>query len=44
MSFNFMSAVTVLSDLEPKKIKYVTVSTFSPSKCHDFYEIFMRVT
>ena len=24
--------------LETKKIKSVTVSTFSPSKCHDFYE------
>ena len=30
--------------LQPKKIKSVTVSTFSPSKCHDFYEIFMRMT
>ena len=24
--------------LEPQKMKSVTVSTFSPSKCHDFYE------
>ena len=30
VSFNFMAAVTVHSDLEPKKIKAVTVSTFSP--------------
>ena len=29
-SFNLMAAVTVHSDLEPKKIKAVTVSTFSP--------------
>ena len=37
VSFNFMAAVTVYSDLilEPKKIKFVTVSTFSPSIFHE---------
>ena len=35
MSFNFMAAVTVHSDFGPKKIKSVTVSTFSPSVCHE---------
>ena len=34
-SFNLMAAVTVHSDLEPKKIKSVTVSNFSPSICHE---------
>ena len=34
MSFNFVAAVTVHSDLEPTKIKCVSVSTFSPSICH----------
>ena len=33
---NFMAAVTICSDLEPKKIKLVTVSTVSPSI---FYEV-----
>ena len=31
MSFNFMAAVTICSDLEPQKIKSDTVSTVSPS-------------
>ena len=35
VSFNFMAAVTVPSDLEPKKIKSVTVSIVSPSICHE---------
>ena len=35
MSFNFMAAVTVHSDLEPKRRKSVTASSFSPSICHD---------
>ena len=30
-----MAAVTALSDLELKKIKSVTASTFSPSICHE---------
>ena len=34
MSFNFMAALTICSDLEPKKRKSVTASTFSPSVCH----------
>ena len=34
-SFNFMAAVTICSDLEPKKIKSVTVSILSPSICHE---------
>ena len=34
-SFNFMAAVTICSDLEPKKIKSVTVSIISPSICHE---------
>ena len=35
MSFNFMAVVTVRSDLEPKKIKSITLSTFPPSICHE---------
>ena len=34
-SFNFMAAVTILMILEPKKIKSVTVSIFSPSFYHE---------
>ena len=30
-----MAAVTVHGDFEPKKIKSATVSTFSPSICHE---------
>ena len=30
-----MAAVTVCSDLEPKKIKSVSVSIVSPSICHE---------
>ena len=33
MSFNFMAAVTICSDLEPKKIKPVTVSIVSSFIC-----------
>ena len=32
---NFMAAVTTCSILEPKNIKSVTVSTVSPSICHE---------
>ena len=35
MSFNFMAAVNIYSDLDPKKIKSVTVSIVSPSICHE---------
>ena len=35
MSFNFMAAVTSAEILEPKKIKPLTVSTVSPSICHE---------
>ena len=43
MSLNFMAAVIVSSDLEPKKIKSASVSTFPPfhlpytdgTRCHD---------
>ena len=31
MSFNFTAAVTICSDFEPKKIKSITISIFSPS-------------
>ena len=35
-SFNFMAAVTICSDFgPPPKIKSVTVSTVSPSICHE---------
>ena len=34
VSLYFVAAVTIHSDLEPKEIKFVTVSTFSPSLCH----------
>ena len=35
MSFNFMAALTICSDLEPKKIKFLTVSIVSLSICHE---------
>ena len=35
MSFNFITAVTVHSDLEPKKRKPVAASNFRPSICHE---------
>ena len=35
MSFNFVAAVIIRSDLEPKKMKSVTVSTVSLSICHE---------
>ena len=35
MSFNFMAAITICSDLEPRKIKSVTVSIVSPSTVPD---------
>ena len=34
-SLNFMAAVTSAVTLEPKKIKSDTVSSFSPSICHE---------
>ena len=34
-SFNFMAAVTILSDLGAKEIKSVTVFIVSPSICHE---------
>ena len=37
--FNFMATVTICSDFgAPPKIKSVTVSTVSPSICHDVLE------
>ena len=38
MSFNFMATVIICSDLEPKKIKSVTASNFSPCICHEVME------
>ena len=38
-SFNFMAAVTVCSDLEPKKMKSVIVSTFPPSVWHEVMKL-----
>ena len=35
VSFNFMAAVIICSDLEPKKIKPVTVSIVSSIICHE---------
>ena len=35
MSFNFMVAVTIFRDFEAPKIKSDTVSTVSPSICHE---------
>ena len=32
---NFMAAITICSDLEPKKIKSVIISIVSPSICHE---------
>ena len=34
-AFNFMATVNICSDLEPKKIKSVTVPIVSPSICHE---------
>ena len=34
-----MAAVTICSDLEPKKIKSVTVSIVSPSICYEVMEL-----
>ena len=34
-SFNFMAAVTICSDFRAPQIKTVTVSTVSPSICHE---------
>ena len=35
MSFNFMAVVTICSDFGAQKIKSDTVSTVSPSICHE---------
>ena len=35
MSFNFMAASPSAVNLDPKKIKSVTVSIVSPSICHE---------
>jgi len=35
VSFNFMVAITICSDLEAKKIKSVTVTIVSPSIFHE---------
>ena len=35
MSFNFKAAVTICNDLGAQKNKVVTVSTVSPSMCHE---------
>ena len=35
MSFNFMADSSSSVILEPKKIKFVTVSIVSPSVCHE---------
>ena len=35
MSFNFMPAITICSDFGAQKIKSATVSTVSPSICHE---------
>ena len=35
ISFDFMAAVTICSDFGATKIKSVTVSTVSPSVCHE---------
>ena len=35
MSFKFMAAVTICSDFGAPKIKSATVSTVSPSICHE---------
>ena len=32
-----MAAVTICSALEPPQIKSLTVSTFSPSVCHEVF-------
>ena len=37
-SFNFMVKVIIYSDLEPKKVQFVTVFIVSPSICHEVME------
>ena len=39
MSFNFMAAITICNDFGPIKIKSATVSTVSPSICHEVMEL-----
>ena len=34
MSFNFMAVITICSDLESPKIKFLTVFIVFPSICH----------
>ena len=34
-SIKFVAAITICSDLDPKKIKSLTVSVVSPSICHE---------
>ena len=41
---DFMAAVTICSDLEPKKIKSVTVSIVSPSICHKVMELVIIIS
>ena len=37
-SFNFMAAITICSDFGAQKVKSATVSTVSPSICHEVME------
>ena len=39
---NFMAAVTICSDFGAPKIKLVTISTVSPSICHETSTLFIR--
>ena len=39
MSFNYMAAVTICSNLESKKIKSVTVFIVFTSICHEVMEL-----
>ena len=43
ISFNFVSAVIICSDLEPKKIKSVTVSIFSSSIYHEVKKLYSMI-
>ena len=38
-SFNFMAAITICSDFGAQKMKSATVSTVSPSICHEVMEL-----
>ena len=43
VSFNFVTAVAVCSDFGAQKIKSVTVSSISPSICHEVLGLYAMI-